>query len=75
METCKPQTETFRWLNEKCDKCGQMLNTWDQRCRIATGTKQQLCEGCLSELYGKTREEFRALMEDYFDIRPCKGWK
>lgn len=73
METCNPQPMTFRWLNDTCDECGQQLSTWDQRCRTATGTRDKLCENCLAKRYGKTTKEFRTLMEDYFDMRPCKG--
>lgn len=55
----------------KCEKCGEKLNTWDQRCGEVLGYK--LCEKCIAKEYSVTVGEFRDKLEEFFGIRPCQG--
>ncbi|HBH71132.1 MAG TPA: hypothetical protein DDX59_06640 [Lachnospiraceae bacterium] len=57
-----------------CPLCGRELNTWDVRVSKALGyLTYQVCENCICNEYGVTRNELRSQMEDYFGMRPCKG--
>ena len=71
----RAEAPKFEWLGKTCPICGTEMNTWDKRCCIATATPVFICESCLAEKYGKDKEGFRELMEEYFDIRPCQGVK
>lgn len=63
-----------KWLEITCPQCDARLNTWDVRCSKALGyQKYQVCEKCLCKEYGRTVEEFRGTMENYFGMRPCRG--
>lgn len=55
-----------------CHKCGKEMNTWD--CRLSSTFKTyDTCEECFCSIYGMDKNVFRQRMEDYLDIRPCKG--
>lgn len=48
------------------------MNTWD--CRLSSTFKTyDTCEECFCSIYGMDKNAFRQRMEDYLDIRPCKG--
>lgn len=59
-------------MREKCILCGKEMNSWDVRLSktLKCGNR---CEECLCGIYGFKQEAFRAKMEAYFDIRPCRG--
>lgn len=64
----------LRKLGIPCPLCGQELNSWDNRASRALGyLHYQVCESCLCKEYGKNRDEFRDILEEYFGMRPCKG--
>lgn len=56
-----------------CNLCGETLNSWDLRCSKALGYKNPICEICIAKEYGKTKEELREIMEEFFGLRPCLG--
>lgn len=62
-----------RWLDENCHVCGCRLNSWDSRCTKALGYQHKTCEACIAKEYGRTKEEFRETLEDFFGMRPCQG--
>ena len=63
-----------QWLDAKCPRCGDAMNSWDVRCSKALGYKTfQVCEKCLCKEYDVTVEEFRGLLEGHFGMRPCAG--
>ena len=63
-----------RKLGIPCPLCGRELNTWDERASRALGyLTYQVCEDCLCREYGKSREELRDILEEFFGMRPCKG--
>lgn len=62
-----------RWLDEYCHACGAQLNSWDKRISTALKYRHAVCEKCVAKEYGKEREELRAVMEDFFGMRPCQG--
>lgn len=64
----------LKWLDDPCPICGGRMNSWDARCSKALGyLKYQVCEACLCAEYGRTPEELRRTMENYFGMRPCRG--
>lgn len=63
----------LRWLDESCHVCGRQLNSWDARCTKALGYRHKTCEMCIAKEYGRTKEEFRETLEDFFGMRPCQG--
>ena len=62
-----------RWLGVPCHVCGEELNSWDARISKALGYKHQTCEKCVAKEYGRSVQEVRDIMEDFFGIRPCQG--
>ena len=63
-----------RHLGYLCLQCGREMTTWDERAAKALGyLRYQVCEDCLCREYGVTRDEFRAVLLDYFGMRPCQG--
>ena len=64
----------LRKLGIPCPLCGKELTSWDDRASRALGyLTYQVCEDCLCKEYGKTRNELRDILEDFFGMRPCKG--
>lgn len=61
-----------RRLDEKCNKCGSQMNSWDMRL-TKTFKIVNTCENCLCEIYDMDKNSFRQSMEEFFDMRPCKG--
>ena len=55
-----------------CHKCGTQMNTWDMRLTKAFKTRNT-CEECFCDIYDMDKDAFRDRMENYFDMRPCKG--
>lgn len=62
-----------KWLDKKCNLCDMRLNSWDARCSKALAYKYPLCEKCIAKEYDKEVEELRAIMEEWFGMRPCLG--
>ncbi len=63
-----------RKLGIPCPLCGRELNSWDDRASRALGyLSYQVCEDCLCKEYGKSQDEFRDILEDFFGMRPCAG--
>lgn len=61
-------------MNEtKCNVCSGKINSWDKRISKVLAHKYPVCEKCIAEEYGMEKEELRARMERFFDIRPCQG--
>lgn len=57
----------------ECNSCNGKLNSWDKRISKVLAYKQPLCEACIAAEYGMEKEELRARMERFFDMRPCQG--
>ncbi len=55
-----------------CKKCGTKMNTWDIRL-TKTFKTFNTCEKCFCKIYDMDVDTFRKHMEDYLDMRPCKG--
>ena len=49
------------------------MNSWDKRVSKALGYRIPICEVCIGKEYGKTVEEIRGVMKDYFGMLPCRG--
>lgn len=62
----------MRQLKETCHKCGEQMNTWDMRL-TKTFKTYNTCENCFCKIYDMDRDAFRRHMEEYLDMRPCKG--
>jgi len=58
--------------NECCRSCGRQMNTWDMRL-TKTFKVYNTCEDCFCQIYDMSKDAFRARMEDYLGLRPCKG--
>ena len=67
------ETKRVRWLDAYCHVCGRRLNSWDARCAKALGYQRTTCEACIAKEYGRTTEELRETLEDFFGMRPCQG--
>lgn len=61
------------WLDEYCEYCGKQLNSWDNRIAKVLYYKFPVCEECIADEYGMTREYLRDRMLDRFGMRPCEG--
>lgn len=57
---------------EKCHKCGGVVNSWDKRL-TKTFKVKNTCENCFCKVYDLNKEDFRKTMENFFDMRPCQG--
>ena len=53
--------------------CKQELTSWDLRCSKSLAYKIPVCEACIAKEYGKTVDEIRDTLEEFFDMRPCQG--
>lgn len=62
-----------KWLGKPCHVCGAELNSWDARVSKALGYDKTTCEKCVAREYGKDVNEVRAILEDFFGMRPCQG--
>lgn len=58
---------------EECNICSKKLNSWDRRISKVLAYKIPVCESCIAIEYGMGKEELRARMERFFDMRPCQG--
>lgn len=56
-----------------CNICSKELNSWDKRISKVLAYKLPVCEACIAAEYGMGKEELRARMERFFDMRPCQG--
>lgn len=59
-------------MEEYCKTCGNKMNSWDMRLSKAFKV-YNTCENCFCSIYDMDQQAFRKKMEDYFDMRPCKG--
>lgn len=66
-------SKNVKWFSDPCPMCGGKLNSWDKRVSRALGYKIPICEACIGKEYGKTVEEIRGVMKDYFGMLPCRG--
>ena len=64
--------DKVKWLEEKCHKCGERMNSWDMRL-TRTFKVKYTCEACFCKVYDLDKDSFRQTMENFFDIRPCQG--
>jgi len=63
-----------RTLHIPCGNCGAELNTWDARVSKALGYRNIIvCEKCICEEYGVTKDELRDAMNERFGLVPCQG--
>jgi len=65
--------QKIKWLDEKCNICGQQLNSWDKRLSKALTYKNTVCEKCIAKEYDMNVDALRSRMEDFFGLRPCEG--
>lgn len=61
------------WLNEYCEYCGEQINSWDKRVAKTLLFQFTICENCIADEYGMTKEYLRNRMLDRFGMRPCEG--
>lgn len=59
-------------MDEICHKCNELMNSWDKRL-TKTFKVYNTCEKCFCKIYDMDQDVFRNRMEDFFDMRPCKG--
>ena len=62
-----------QWLETPCHVCGGRCNSWDRKINKALAYREMTCEACVAKEYGRTKEELRETMEDFFGMRPCQG--
>lgn len=60
-------------MSETCNICSRKLSNWDRRISKVLAYKLPACEACIAAEYGMEKEELRARMERFFDMRPCQG--
>lgn len=63
----------IKWLDEYCEYCGEQLNSWDKRVAKVLYFQFPICESCMAEEYGMTKDYLRNRMLDRFGMRPCEG--
>lgn len=63
----------MKWLDRNCEYCGSQLNSWDARVMKALHFDFDICEACIAEEYGMTKEYLRDAMERRFGVHPCEG--
>jgi len=56
-----------------CNCCDKELTSWDLKCSKSLAYKTPVCEVCVSKEYGKTVDELRDTLEEFFGVRPCQG--
>lgn len=62
-----------KWYDEYCEYCENQINSWDKRVAKALCFDFTICENCIAEEYGMTKEYLRATMERRFGVHPCEG--
>lgn len=62
-----------RWLDVKCNQCGNQLNSWDARLSKTLTYKFPVCEKCIAKEYDRDVEWLRSYFERVFGMRPCLG--
>ena len=65
--------EKVKWLEERCNKCGCQINSWDRRISKTLAYHYPNCEKCIAEEYDMDVEALRNRMEHFFGMRPCMG--
>ena len=74
MERKKEKALKVKWLDECCGYCGNQLNSWDIRVGNALMFNGELiCEECIADEYGMTKEYLRDTMLRRFGMHPCEG--
>jgi len=68
-----PKSHKIQWLDEYCEYCGEQVNSWDKRVAKALVFRFTICEQCIADEYGMTKEYLRDRMLDRFGMRPCEG--
>lgn len=63
----------LKWLDQQCNVCNALLNSWDARLSKTLAYKYPVCEKCIAKEYDMDVDALRTRMEDFFDIRPCQG--
>ena len=61
------------WLDEYCEYCGEQLNSWDKRVAKVLYFNFHICERCMAEEYGMTKDYLRSRMLERFGMKPCEG--
>lgn len=63
----------LKWLEKYCEYCGEQLNSWDERVGKALMFTYPICEACIADEYGMTKEYLRDTMSRRFGMHPCEG--
>lgn len=63
----------LKWLDEYCEYCERQMNSWDKRVGKALMFQFPICEDCIAEEYGMTKEYLRDSMLRRFGMHPCEG--
>ena len=63
----------LKWLDEYCEYCDRQMNSWDKRVGKALMFSFPICEDCIAEEYGMTKEYLRDAMLRRFGMHPCEG--
>ena len=59
----------MRWLDEKCNICGQQLNSWDAKLSKALMYQNKVCEKCIANEYDMDVDKLRSYFEDVFGMK------
>lgn len=63
----------IKWIDEYCEYCEAQMNSWDKRVDKALLFQFPICENCIADEYGMTREYLRETMQRRFGMHPCEG--
>ena len=63
----------LKWLDECCEYCGEQINSWDKRVGNALMFTFSICENCIADEYGMTKDYLRDTMLRRFGMHPCEG--